>query len=107
MEELLDWVMENTYGQIIVSKYKWGGSYTAYSIKYQASIFNRCTQIISHVGNISLGNDMDLDVACKQALVKLKSGHLDKLGGDVINGKIGCRYVDGNEFTELKFGDLV
>jgi hypothetical protein len=106
MEELLNWIMENTYGQIIVSKYKWGGRYTAYSIKFQAVIFTRGMQISDYVKYVSLGNDMDLDTACKQAFIKLNDGYLNKMGGDIINGKIGARFKDGNEFTELKFGEF-
>ena len=106
MEELLNWIMDNTYGQIIVSKYRWGGPYTAYSIYFQAVVFTKGMQISSYVKYVSLGNDMELEIACKQALVKLKNGYLNKMGGDIINGKLGARFEDGNDFTELKYGDF-
>jgi len=63
-------------------------------------------QISDYVKYVSLGNNMDLDTACKQALIKLKDGYLNKMGGDIINGKIGARYQDGNEFAELKCGEF-
>ena len=107
MEDLLEWVMLNTNGYMSISNYKWGGNYTAYSISFHAVTYSRGMQRIKCEKYCTIGNDMDLKTACKFALDRLKSGYLSTMGGDVINDKIGGRFIDGLEFTETSFGDII
>ena len=107
MEKLLHWVMENTNGGISVSKFKWGGGYTAFSISFEVTVYKRNHQIEKEYRYCNLANEMFFDDACKKALDKLKSGYLNDMGGDIIFDKIGGRYVDGQPFAELSFGKIV
>ena len=107
MEELLDWIMKNTNGSIVISKFRWGGLYHAYDIAFEAKTYNRKNILLYSKRYCSIACDMDLNTSAKKALDKLKSGYLNNMKGDIIKDKIGARYIDGGEFAELEFGVIV
>jgi hypothetical protein len=98
MKELLDWILENTYGYCSFKKFNWGGGSIAYSIAFHTITISRGGQHKYREYYGEIVSDMDLDEACKKALDKLKKGWLDKIGGDIIDGKLGARYEDGELF---------
>ena len=98
MEKLLDWILENSYGYVSITKFRWGGQFMGYSISFHTLTMSRGNQHMYREYYGEIAAEMSLNDAVEKALEKLKNGWLDKIGGDLIDNKRGARYIDGNQF---------